>query len=54
MTTIEATETKMTKTLDKKALLSKEVKHIDMKQTNVVPLVEAMAETAFHSIVALC
>ncbi len=34
--------------LSKQKLLSQEVKHLDITQTNVVPLVEAMADTAFQ------
>lgn len=32
----------------KQSLLNKEVKHLDITRTNVVPLVDAMAETAFQ------
>lgn len=45
-TTIAAAET--TTTLNKKALLSKEVKHIDITKMDVTPLVEAMRDTAFQ------
>ncbi len=37
-----------TSPLTKQGLLSKEVKHIDITATNVVPLVEAMGATAFQ------
>lgn len=42
--TVEATQV----TQEKTTLLNKEVKHIDIKETNVVPLVEAMEHTAFQ------
>jgi deoxyhypusine synthase len=46
MTTQAIEKAQMTQ--QKAALLNKEVKHIDIKETNVVPLVEAMEHTAFQ------
>jgi len=39
----------MASSITKKELLSEVVKHIDIKETNVVPLIDQMAETAFQA-----
>lgn len=47
--TIKTAQNAASAVLEKKGLLSREVKHIDIKETNVVPLVEAMEHTAFQA-----
>ncbi|KZK74874.1 MAG: deoxyhypusine synthase [Pelodictyon luteolum] len=39
----------MASAITKKELLSEQVKHIDIKETNIVPLIDQMADTAFQA-----